>query len=95
MSPRLDARRGKPPLDARRGILKASRAVCAPVGSEYGSFLTATVLTRPVCQAKTTKCSTAPARLRNQMIVQLRTVAVISFARSSGAAARIAKVQNM
>ena len=47
-----------------------------------------TVLMRPVCHAKMTKWRMAPARLSHQQTNQLMTVALISFARSSGAAAR-------
>ena len=54
-----------------------------------------TVLMRPGCHAKMTKWRMAPARLSHQQTNQLMTVALISFARSSGAAARQAKVQNM
>ena len=46
-----------------------------------------TVLMRPVCHAKMTKWRMAPARLSHQQTNQLMTVALISFARSSGAAA--------
>ena len=45
-----------------------------------------TVLMRPVCHAKMTKWRMAPARLSHQQTNQLMTVALISFARSSGAA---------
>ena len=54
-----------------------------------------TVLMRPGCHAKMTKWRMAPARLSHQQTNQLMTVALISFARSSGAAARQAQVQNM